>query len=102
MIQVLIFSIDEEKARDFGLKVRKFMEDKVIKEYGYSEAENIYPLSAAFLKRKSGAYRYQIVIRCIKDKRKFYSNLLYEMREEIFKGRRDVNVTIDINPYSFM
>ena len=78
------------------------MEDKVIKEYGHREAENIYPLSIAFLKRKSGAFRYQIVIRCIKNRRKFYSALLYEMREEIFKGKKGVNVTIDINPYSFM
>lgn len=102
MIQVLVFSTDEERAKEFGLKARKYMEDKVIKEYGHREAENIYPLSIAFLKRKSGAFRYQIVIRCIKNRRKFYSALLYEMREEIFKGKKGVNVTIDINPYSFM
>ena len=102
MIQVLVFSIDEEMAREYAVKARKYMEDKVMREYGQGEAVNIYPLSTAVLKRKSGAYRYQIVIRCIKDKRKFYQSLLNDMREEIFKGKRNVYVSIDINPYSFM
>ena len=55
----------------------------------------------AYLSRIRDIYRYSLVIRCPRGKRKAYTEVLRGMKEEDARRRVRYTAVVDINPYSF-
>ena len=102
LIQVVFAATDEEKARLQAKRAEIFLSMALKEGYGEGEEQNLYPAAPSVIQRVGAAYRYQLVLKAPKGRRKAYGEMLETMREEFGKKKNDVTVSIDINPYSFI
>ena len=98
-IQVL-FSSEEEGAAMDGAKLAEMTLRKLM---GSADKENIFKPAPAPLYKMSGTFRYNMLIKCPKGKRNTYSRYLEIIKKEALKDKKKkYNISVDINPYSFM
>jgi len=102
LIQVVFAATDEEKVRLQAKRAEIFLSMALREGYGVGEEQNLYPAAPSVIQRVGAAYRYQLVLKAPKGRRKAYGEMLETMREEFGKKKNDVTVSIDINPYSFI
>ena len=97
MIQVL-FTADSYEAASAGAqswyeRLRSMMPGQ--------ERKNVLMPQQAYMGKIRDTYRFSLVIRCPKGKRKEYSEMLRTLKEEDVRSRAKCLAVIDINPYSF-
>jgi primosomal protein N' (replication factor Y) len=103
LIQVLFTATEEKTAARYAEKGETFLRKTLVTAYGAKEAGNLYPAAPSVIQRVGTAYRYQLVLKSPKERRRFYSEMVEEMKKNLGKRSKDqVTVSIDINPYSFI
>ncbi|MBQ9016183.1 MAG: primosomal protein N' [Firmicutes bacterium] len=65
------------------------------------ERQNILPPQQAYMGRIRDTYRFSMVIRCPKGKRREYTQMLRMLKEADVRSRAKYLAVVDINPYSF-
>ena len=103
LIEVLFVAKEEDLAKNQALDSEKYLRKTIEEVFGTEELENLYPVAPSVLQKVGSAYRYHLLIRCPKKRRKEYTAILEAMKVEFVKSKRkDVSIAIDINPYSFL
>ena len=103
LIQILITSPEERMAVEATERVEKFIKRKLLAIFGPGEEDNLYNGGPAVIQRKGTVFRYQLVLKSPKDRREAYSEILRETREKFIKEyKKEVSISVDINPYSFL
>lgn len=99
LIQIILSAQDDKNAYLGSMKVYKEFIDRA----GDSERKNILGPHPAPMNKINGYYRYQLLFKCIPEKRNDYSKIINEIKLEISTNKNAIyNIAIDINPYSFM
>lgn len=103
LIEVLFVAKEEALAKKQAIESEEYLLKAIETQYGKKELINFYPLAPSVLQKIGSAYRYHLLIKCPIDRRKGYTEILEEMKNVFIKSKkRDVNIAIDINPYSFL
>jgi primosomal protein N' (replication factor Y) len=103
LIEVLFVAKEEDLARNQGINSEKYLKKALEQAFGTKELENLYPIAPSVLQKVGAAYRYHLLIKCPKNRRKEYTTILEGMKSEFVKSKKkDVTISIDINPYSFL
>ncbi len=103
LIQLIFTSGDEAAAKTQAEKWEKTLRLELIGHFGEGEGHNVFDAQPGIIRRSGGDYRYHIIIRCPNGKRKAYSAVIERLRAADSKNRkREYNISIDINPYSFI
>ena len=103
LIQMVFSDEDEDAARmraeSAEMKLRELL--------GKSGAENVFPVQSAHIAKAAGVYRYYLLVKCPKGKRKAYMAAVERVRSESMpvkkaKVKKNSTVTVDVNPYSLI
>ena len=97
MIQVLFTAKDPDTARDGAAS----WYERLLRKLDPAERGNVLQPQSAYLSRIREVYRYSLVIRCPRGKRRQYTGMLRELKEEDIRRRTKYLAVVDINPYSF-
>lgn len=97
MIQVL-FTADSIEAASAGAQS---WYERLSGMVPAQERRNILMPQQAYMGKIRDTYRFSMVIRCPKGKRKEYSEMLRKLKEEDVRCRTKCLAVVDINPYSF-
>ena len=66
------------------------------------ERRNVFMPQEAYMSRIKDVYRFSMLVKCPKGKRKIYSAVIRKIREEDRQmTKKDFTAVVDINPYSF-
>lgn len=98
LIQIIFTSEQQEEAeaaaRDWYHRIERIM--------GEEDRKNVFAPQEAYMSRIKDTYRYSLLIKCPGGKRRAYSAMLEQVREEERrKKKKAYTAVIDINPYSF-
>lgn len=67
------------------------------------DRENVFAPQEAYMSKIKETYRYSMLIKCMKGKRREYSNIIEKIKEEDRKKKnKKYTAVVDINPYSFV
>ena len=103
LIEVLFVAKEEVLAKNQAIHSEKYLKKSIESKLGVEALDNIYPVAPSVLQKIGSAYRYHLLIKCPKDKRKEYTEILEGMKNEFVKSKvKDITISIDINPYSFL
>lgn len=97
MIQVLFTAKSEEHAAGGARSWYERMREHLPPD----EQRNVFSPQPAYLGKIKEIYRYSLVIRCPKGKRREYAEVLRRLKEEDTSRRVRYIAVVDINPYSF-
>ena len=97
MIQVLITAKSFEEASEGA----KSWHDRLKQRLPAEQRQNVFMPQQAYLSKIRDIYRFSLVIRCPKGKRKDYSEMLRALKDEDMQSRVKYLAVVDINPYSF-
>ena len=97
MIQVL-FTADSYEAASAGAQS---WYERLCSMMPGQERRNVLMPQQAYMGKIRDTYRFSLVIRCPKGKRKEYSEMLRTLKEEDVRSRTKCLAVVDINPYSF-
>ncbi|MBQ2846433.1 MAG: hypothetical protein IJE75_04765, partial [Firmicutes bacterium] len=76
--------------------------DRIEMRLPEEERGNLFKPQEAYMSRINDNYRYSLLIKCPKGKRREYTNILAIVKEEDKKKRKkEYTAVVDINPYSF-
>ncbi len=98
MMQI-IFMAENPEAAEAGAKE---WHDRILAMLPEDEKRNIFPPQEAYMSRINDNYRYSLLIKCPKGRRRDYTGILAIVREEDkLKKKKEYTAVVDINPYSF-
>lgn len=98
LFQLMFTSEDRESAEKGAMS----WYDRIVSELGEEDAANVFRPQEAYMSRIKNTYRFSMLIKCPKGRRKYYSGILMEIREQERKNKnKNYTVVTDINPYSF-
>lgn len=99
LIQIILSSENEQEViNESNRVVREFVELA-----GRSEERSVLGPQPAPVNKLNGHYRYQILIKCLPEKRRAYSKALNEIKLGITTNKKAAClISIDFNPYSFI
>ena len=67
------------------------------------ERGSVFPPQEAYMKKINDTYRYSMLIKCARGKRREYSAMISMLKEEDRKNRKKkYTAVVDVNPYSFV
>lgn len=103
LIQIVFSDEDEDAARTRA----ESAEIRLRELLGKSDAGNVFPVQSAHIAKASGVYRYYLLVKCPKGKRKSYMAAVDRVRSESLpvkkaKVKKNSIVTVDVNPYSLI
>lgn len=98
LIQVIFMDKEQEVAKAASENWYRQMAEIL----GEAEASNIFTPQEAPLNKIKDDYRYCLLIKCPKGRRKTYTEALSTLRLQMKVEKADYVVTIDMNPYSFI
>lgn len=98
LIQIIFMSENEraaaEAADDWHDRIEKLMSE--------DEKNNIFRPQEAYMSKINDSYRFSLLIKCPKGRRRDYTKILAQIREEErHKKKKEYTAVVDINPYSF-
>lgn len=94
----IVFTAEEQEAAQAGaLKWYDMLMDMLEPE----ERDNVFRPQEAYMNRIRDTYRYSMVIKCPRGKRREYSAMIRRIKDEEKGSREKYNAVVDINPYSF-
>ena len=99
MFQVVFSSKDKEAAlrgaESWYGRLRAVMDP--------DERGSVFPPQEAYMKKINDTYRYSMLIKCARGKRREYSAMISMLKEEDRKNRKKKYMAVvDVNPYSFV
>ena len=98
MFQILFTSADQQEA----LRGAQSWHDRLMKALPEGEKNNIFRPQEAYMSKIKEKYRYSMLIKCPKGRRREYSDIINSIKEEDKKDRKkNYTAVTDINPYSF-
>lgn len=99
LIQIVFTSEKQEEA----MKAAGAWHDSMEAAMKPEDRKNLFLPQEAYMSRIKESYRYSMLIKCPKGRRREYSALLEQIREEDKKKKKkEYTAVIDINPYSFV
>ncbi|MBR0600225.1 replication restart helicase PriA [Sinanaerobacter chloroacetimidivorans] len=99
LIQIILSSETEEEAQKGSEKTAL----EFIAKAGQEEEKYLLGPNPAPMNKVKGLYRYQLLIKCMPEKREFYFQILNEIKLGISTNKNvKYLISIDINPYSFL
>ena len=76
--------------------------DKIQAAMIEEDRNNLLDPQEPYMSKINESYRFSMLIKCPKGKRKEYTNILAKVREEDkSKKKKNYTAVVDINPYSF-
>lgn len=98
MIQIVFMAEDPDAAENAAKEWHARIESMLPEE----EKRNLFPPQEAYMSRINDNYRFSLLIKCPKGKRRDYTAILAKVREEDKqKKKKEYTAVVDINPYSF-
>ncbi len=98
MFQILFTSDDREDA----LRGAESWHDRIMRALPEEEKRNLFRPQEAYVSKLKEKYRYSLLVKCPRGKRKEYSGIINSIKEEDKKDRKkNYTAVADINPYSF-
>ncbi|MBQ3520273.1 MAG: primosomal protein N' [Firmicutes bacterium] len=98
LFQVIFMADNPESAEAAAMD----WHDRIEKRLPEEERGNLFKPQEAYMSRINDNYRYSLLIKCPKGKRREYTNILAIVKEEDKKKRKkEYTAVVDINPYSF-
>lgn len=99
MFQIVFSAEDQqaafEGAEDWYGRIKELLPD--------GEKNNVFSPQEAYMSKINDTYRYSMLIKCSKGKRRQYSELIALLKEQDRKNRKKkYTAVVDINPYSFV
>ena len=96
----IVFTADSPEAAEKGALTWHEKLSRLMKE---EERGNLFPPQEAYMSKIRDTYRYSMIIKCPKGKRREYTALVYKVQAEEIKTteKKDYIAVVDINPYSF-
>ncbi len=99
LFQIVFTSKDQDAAQ----KAAGVWHSRIAARMKEADRKNLFPPQEAYMSRIKENYRYSMLIRCPRGRRKEYSDLLEQIKEEEkSKKKKAYTAVIDINPYSFV
>lgn len=99
MIQIVV-SAEEEAQAESGANIT---EGLLVRALGENDAANLIGVRPAPIGKASGRYRYHMILKCPKGRRAFYTKCIDAVQQTVLADKKNkFNISIDINPYSFM
>lgn len=95
----IMFTADEAEA---ALKGAWDWHDRLVDAMDPNERGNVFDPQEAYMSRIKDIYRYSMLIKCPKGRRREYTGLIEQIREDDRKRKNRYNAVADINPYSFV
>ena len=95
----IMFTADEAEA---ALKGAWDWHDRLVDDMDPNERGNVFDPQEAYMSRIKDTYRYSMLIKCPKGRRREYTGLIEQIREDDRKRKNRYNAVADINPYSFV
>ena len=98
MIQIVFMAEDPDAAENAAKEWHSRIGAMLLEE----EKRNLFPPQEAYMSRINDNYRFSLLIKCPKGKRRDYTAILAKVREEDKqKKKKEYTAVVDINPYSF-
>lgn len=98
LFQIIFMADSPESAEAAAMDWHDRIEMRLPEE----ERGNLFKPQEAYMSRINDNYRYSLLIKCPKGKRREYTNILAIVKEEDKKKRKkEYTAVVDINPYSF-
>lgn len=98
MIQIVFMAEDPDTAENAA----KEWHSRIGTMLPGEEKRNLFPPQEAYMSRINDNYRFSLLIKCPKGKRRDYTAILAKVREEDKqKKKKEYTAVVDINPYSF-
>ena len=98
LFQVIFMADSPEAAENAAIDWYDRIEIRLPEE----EKGNLFKPQEAYMSRINDNYRYSLLIKCPKGKRREYTNILAKVKEEDKqKRKKEYTAVVDINPYSF-
>ncbi len=98
MFQILFTSADQQEA----LRGAQSWHDRIMNALPEGEKNNLFRPQEAYMSKIKEKYRYSMLIKCPKGRRREYSDIINSVKEEDKKDRKkNYTAVTDINPYSF-
>ncbi len=98
MMQVIFMADEAEAAEAAAMDWHDRIENLLADE----EKGNLFKPQEAYMSKINDNYRFSLLIKCPKGKRREYTNILAKVREEDKqKKKKEYTAVVDINPYSF-
>ena len=99
MFQIVFSSDDREAAlagaKDWYERIKELLPE--------DERGNVFSPQEAYMSKIKETYRFSMLIKCLRGKRKKYSDLIISLKEQDKKNRKKkYTAVVDINPYSFV
>ncbi len=98
LIQVVFTADEQEKAQQAAWD----WHERISSHMGEDDRKNMLDPQEPYMSKINDTYRYSMLIKCPKGKRREYTNILAKVREEDKKKKKkEYTAVVDINPYSF-
>lgn len=98
LMQVVFMASDPEAAE----RAAANWHDRVERALPEEDRANLFKPQEAYMSKINDHYRFSLLIKCPKGKRKEYTKILTKVREEDKQiKKKDYTAVVDINPYSF-
>lgn len=98
LIQIVFTSKEQEAAE----KAAGAWHSRIAALMKEADRKNLFMPQEAYMSRIKENYRYSMLVRCPKGKRREYSGLLEQIKKEDKNKKKAYTAVIDINPYSFV
>ncbi len=99
MFQIVFSSKDREEA----LSGAESWYSRLRAAMGPDDRESVMPPQEAYMKKINDTYRYSMLIKCARGRRREYSDMINRIKEEDRKNRKKkYTAVVDVNPYSFV
>lgn len=99
MFQIVFSSKDREEA----LSGAESWYSRLRAAMGPDDRESVLPPQEAYMKKINDTYRYSMLIKCARGRRREYSDMINRIKEEDRKNRKKkYTAVVDVNPYSFV
>lgn len=97
MFQILFTAPDPETAQSGAM----LWYDRLKAMMRPEDRENLFTPQEAYMNKVRDSYRYSMIIKCPKGKRREYSAMIRSIKDEEKKKKTGYTAVVDINPYSF-
>ena len=99
LIQI-VFTSDEQQA---ALAGAEDWYGRLMNAMKPEDRSSVFAPQEAYMSKIKDVYRYSMLIKCLKGKRREYSNIIESLKEEDRRKRnKKYTAVVDINPYSFV
>ncbi len=94
----IVFTSDREEDAKAGAEK---WHERLMRIMDPEDAKNVFPPQQAYMSKIRQTYRYSLIIKCPKGRRRDYAGMIWSVKEEEKNKKKNYIAVVDINPYSF-